>query len=164
MFVLGIDPGLAVTGYAVVSEGRGGPEAVSVGVVRTDPAAPMVERLVELHGGLASVIAESHPDVAAVEQVFVNRNLQTATSVGRACGVAMLAAGQAGLAVFEYSPSGVKNAVVGFGGASKDQVRRMLQRRLRLKSLPGPPDVADALAVAICHLQAASLALAVSER
>ncbi|MDP8959144.1 MAG: crossover junction endodeoxyribonuclease RuvC, partial [Actinomycetota bacterium] len=117
--------------------------------------------LVELHAELTVLIAEHQPAAVAIEEVFVNRNLQTATAVGRASGVALLAAGQAGLPVFEYSPSGVKNAVVGYGGASKDQVQRMLRRRFRVQNLPGPADAADALAVALCHLQTAGLRKAV---
>ena len=161
MFVLGIDPGLATTGYAVVGEGSEGLKAAAVGVIRTDPARSLAARLAELHRDLTDVIAEHHPEAVAIEQVFVNRNLETANSVGRASGVALLAAGQAGLPVFEYSPSGVKNAVVGFGGASKQQVQRMLLRRLHVQSLPGPADAADALAVALCHLQSGALRKAV---
>lgn len=162
MFVLGIDPGLANTGYAVVGESRRGLHTAAVGVIRTDPTGPAASRLAELYHDLTEVIVQHRPDAVAIEQVFVNRNLETANSVGRASGVALLAAGQAGLPVFEYSPSGVKNAVVGFGGASKQQVRQMLIRRLGLDNLPGPADATDALAVALCHLQSGGLIQAVA--
>jgi crossover junction endodeoxyribonuclease RuvC len=157
MFVLGIDPGLATTGYAVVGESRHGLRAAAVGVIRTDPARPLAGRLAELHRDLTQVIAEHRPEAVAIEEVFVNRNLATASSVARASGVAVLCAGLAGLPVFEYSPSGVKKAVGGFGGASKQQVRRMLLLRMGLDSLPGPADATDALAVALCHLQSGAL-------
>lgn len=152
MFVLGIDPGLTRTGYGLVRRGRG-LEAVAAGVIRTDPDRPMAERLVELERDLAAVIAEHQPDVAAIERVFTNRNRQTAIGVGRASGVAMLAAAKAGLTVAEYSPNEVKLAVAGDGAASKSAVASMVARRLGLGAVGGPADVADALAIAMCHLQ-----------
>jgi crossover junction endodeoxyribonuclease RuvC len=156
MFVLGIDPGLSVTGYGLV-EGSPSPLAHRAGVIRTDPELPTSQRLAELHGGLVEVVAECRPDVIALETVFTNRNLQTATSVGRASGVALLAAAQAGVPVFEYVPTEVKSAVTGDGSANKGQVQTMVARLLRLSTPPGPADAADALAVALCHLRAAPL-------
>jgi crossover junction endodeoxyribonuclease RuvC len=163
MFVLGIDPGLAVTGYGVIASG-GRPQAVAVGVIRTDPAAPLAERLAELYDDLAAVIAEHRPAVAAIEEVFANRNLHTVMAVGRASGVAILAAVRAGLAVTEYTPSAVKLAVTGYGNAAKDQVQAMVARRLGLPSAPSPADASDALAVALCHLQSSSLRDLIGER
>jgi crossover junction endodeoxyribonuclease RuvC len=157
MFVLGIDPGLSRTGYAVVDASGPHPRAVAAGVIHTDPAAPLADRLAELYRDLESLIGEHHPSEAAIEEVFVNRNLQTATAVGRASGVAILAAARSGLAVHEYSPSAVKMAVAGYGDADKEQVQAMVARRLGLLSAPGPADAADALAVALCHLQGAGL-------
>ncbi len=152
MFVLGIDPGLAATGYAVVEDSAGTSKAVGIGILRTDPAAPLPLRLTELHGDLEALIAEYRPDEAAVEEVFTNRNLRTATAVGRASGVVLLTLAQAGLPVFEYTPSAVKAAVTGYGNAPKEQVQRMVERRLGLTE-PASPDAADALAVALCHVQ-----------
>ncbi len=154
MFVLGIDPGLTTTGYGLIGEG---PRMVLAGVIRTDPAAPTPERLLELHRDLLGILAEHRPVVMAIEQVFSNRNLQTVASVGRASGVALLAAAQCGVAAFEYTPSSVKRAVAGYGSATKEQVQRMVAARLHLAQPPTPPDAADALAVAICHLQSAAL-------
>ncbi len=159
MFVLGIDPGLTATGFGLV---RSSGQAVAAGIIRTDPSAPIGARLSELYDDLRAIIEEHRPDVAAIEQVFVNRNRQTATAVGRAAGVAILAAAQTGLDVFEYSPTTVKKAVSGFGSAPKEQMQRMVMRRLNLREVPNPPDAADALAVAICHLQAAGLARSVA--
>lgn len=152
MFVLGIDPGLTRTGYGLVRRDRG-LTAVAAGVITTDPGSPMAVRLRELHQDLVSVIEEHGPDVVAIERIFTNRNRQTAVAVGRASGVAMLAAGQAGLDVAEYSPTSVKAAIAGDGRATKAAVSTMVARRLGLDAVAGPADVADALAVAVCHLQ-----------
>lgn len=152
MFVLGIDPGLTLTGYGLVRKGRT-LEAIAAGVIRTDPSGTIAERLLELHRNLQALIVEHRPTVMAIEQMFTNQNRQTAISVGRAAGVAILAAGQAGMQVFEYVPTLVKSAVTGDGGADKRAVQAMVARRLNLASAPAQADAADALAVAICHLQ-----------
>ncbi len=156
MFVLGIDPGLSATGYGAVESGHP-PAAVLAGVIRTDPDSPMAVRLAELYTGLTQVIAEARPDEVAVESVFTNQNLQTAISVGRASGVALLAAAQAGLPVSEYAPTAVKSAITGDGAASKKQIQQMVARLLRLTEPPKPADAADALAIALCHLRVAPL-------
>jgi crossover junction endodeoxyribonuclease RuvC len=156
MFVLGIDPGLSVTGYGLV-QGSHPPTAMRAGVIRTDVEATVPHRLAELHAGLVQVIADSNPDAIALETVFTNRNLQTAMSVGRASGVAILAAAQADVPVYEYVPTAVKAAVTGDGSANKGQVQQMVARLLRLAEAPTPADAADALAIALCHLRAAPL-------
>lgn len=152
MFVLGIDPGLTTTGYGLV---RGGhpPTAVAAGVVRTPTEMAIADRLVLLFEGLNDIISEHRPDVVSLETVFTNRNRHTAGSVGRASGVAMLAAAQAGLEVVEYVPTAVKAAVTGDGAAGKSSVAAMVARLLRLSAPPRPADAADALAVALCHLR-----------
>jgi len=156
MFVLGIDPGLSATGYGLV-EGSHPPRAIRAGVIRTDTALTVPQRLAELYAGLAQVIADTSPDVVAMETVFTNRNLQTAMSVGRASGVALLTAAEAGLAVHEYVPTAIKAAVTGDGSANKDRVQQMVARLLRLSEAPKPADASDALAIALCHLRAAPL-------
>ncbi len=156
MFVLGVDPGLSVTGYGLV-EGSYPPRALLAGVIRTDPEATPAIRLAELHDGLTQVISEASPDVLAVEMVFTNRNLQTAVSVGRASGVVLLAAARANIQVFEYVPTAVKSAVTGDGSANKTQVQTMVAKLLGLGEPPTPADAADALAIALCHLRAAPL-------
>ena len=153
MFVLGIDPGLTTTGYGAVRRESGQSEAVAVGVIRTDKDLPVAQRLLELHRDLEGLMADLKPDVVALEQVFVNRNLATATNVGRASGVVLLAAAASGLEVVEYSPSAVKATVTGDGTADKRQVQQMVARRLRLATAPTPADASDALAIALCHLQ-----------
>lgn len=154
MFVLGVDPGLTTTGYGVVATGGAdGPEMITVGVIRTDPAAPLGTRLKELHADLSDVIAEFQPTAVAIERVFVNKNLQTAMAVARASGVAVLAAAQAGLEVAEFTPTQVKSAVCGNGAAPKEQVQKMVASRLGLSDIPKPADAADALAIALSYIQ-----------
>ncbi len=150
MFVLGIDPGLTTTGYGLVRRGRS-LEAISAGVIRTDPGRPLGDRLLELHTGISSLIDEHAPHAMAIETIFTNRNLQTAAAVGRAAGVAILAAAQRRLPVFEYVPTIVKSAITGDGSADKRMVATMVGKRLGIAP-PTPADAADGLAVAICHL------------
>ena len=161
MFVLGIDPGLSTTGYAVVVDDGPRPRALAAGALRTSTDDPVERRLLELHRDLGALIAEYRPDEMALEQVFVNRNLQTATSVGRASGVILLAAAEAGIPAYEYTPSAVKMAVCGVGDADKAQVQAVIAMRLGLDAAPRPADAADALAIALCHLQSSSLRRAV---
>ncbi|MEX1038417.1 MAG: crossover junction endodeoxyribonuclease RuvC [Acidimicrobiia bacterium] len=156
MFVLGIDPGLSALGYGMV-EDTFPPTAHRAGVIRTDREASTEARLNELYEGLARLIGDAKPDSVAIESVFTNRNLQTAISVGRASGVAMLVAAQHGLAVHEYVPTAVKRGVTGSGTANKKQVQQMVARLLNLSEVPKPADAADALAIALCHLRAAPL-------
>ncbi len=152
MIVLGIDPGLTRTGYGLLRTGNP-PAAIAVGVISTQPGSADPSRLAELYRDISSVIDEHRPQVMAIERVFTNRNLQTAIAVGRASGVCLLAAAEAGIPVFEHSPTAVKLAVTGDGRATKDMVQRMIARRLGLDTKPRPADAADALAIALCHLQ-----------
>lgn len=153
MLVIGIDPGTATTGYGLVREDKDGNLAVSdYGVILTPPQTPMASRLQQLYESLQEVLILHRPDSGAVEKLFFQRNVRTALSVGQARGVALLALAQAGLAVAEYTPLEVKQAVVGYGAADKNQVQQMVRALLDLEELPQPDDAADALAVAICHL------------
>ena len=157
MFVLGIDPGLSTLGYGLV-EARGHEvNARAAGVIRTDASAEVGSRLAEIYRDLDALLEEYRPDQAAIEQVFVNRNLQTATSVGRASGVVLLALAQHGVEVAEYSPSAVKRALSGYGNADKAQMKKVVAMRLGLAEAPSPADAADALAIALCHIQSAPL-------
>ena len=161
MFVLGVDPGLTTAGYGVIETHGSSLRATTAGVIRTDPKASIGERLAEIYDDLQSIIHEFAPAEAAIEQVFVNRNLQTATAVGRASGVAILALTQAAVPVSEYSPTAVKMALCGNGNAPKLQVQRVVAMRLSLDAPPQPADAADALAVALCHAQHAPMRRAV---
>ena len=157
MFVLGIDPGLSITGYGIIDVTGRAMRAVTAGVIRTSPEDSIADRLGELANDLDAVIAEFAPAEAAIEEVFVNRNVQTAMAVGRASGVAILSVARAGISIAEYTPSAVKLAVTGTGDADKRQVQNMVARRLGLETSPGPADASDALGIAICHAQASTL-------
>lgn len=150
---LGIDPGIATTGYGLVRLlDDGGMQAVSFGVFVTPPDMPVHRRLLLLHGDLTELLTNNHPDTCAVEKLFFQRNVSTAIAVGEARGVVMLAIAAAGLEVAEYTPNEVKQAVAGYGSAQKRQVQEMVRTLLGLPEIPKPDDAADALAVAITHL------------
>jgi len=158
VFVLGIDPGVSRCGYGCLSGSTGvAPEVVAVGVLTTPPSDPLPERLAALHRDLRALIAELQPSAVAVERVFFQVNARTAMSVGQASGLAMAAAAQAGCEVVQYTPNEVKQAVAGYGSATKEQVQRMVQSLLGLAEVPRPPDAADALALALCHMAMAPL-------
>jgi crossover junction endodeoxyribonuclease RuvC len=161
MFVLGIDPGLTRTGYGIIETVGSRARPVAAGVVRTDPKAGIAARLTELYRDLQELITEHDIAEAAIEEVFVNRNLHTAMAVGRASGVALLTLGNAGIPVTEYSPSAVKMALCGYGDADKDQVQKVVAMRLGLPQAPEPADAADALAIALCHVQSMPMRRAV---
>ena len=157
MIVLGVDPGTALLGFGLVEEGAdgGGPRALDYGALATEPGEAMPLRLARLYDRLCDLLAAYCPDVLAIEQLFFARNVTTAIAVGQARGVVLLAAAKAGVEVAEYSPSEVKQAVVGYGKAEKGQMQEMVRLILGLAEPPRPDDAADALAVALCHLQTA---------
>lgn len=155
--VLGIDPGLTRCGYAVIESVGATVRAVAMGVIRTPPSAALPQRLAELQGELASLMDEFHPGAVAVEQVFFQVNVRTAMSVGQASGLALAEAAARGCEVVQYTPNQVKDAVAGWGGADKAQVQKMVQARLKLATIPNPPDAADAAALALCHIASAPL-------
>ncbi len=163
MFVLGIDPGLSRCGYGAVRRHAGGPHAAAGGVVTTAPDMPLPDRLLALHGELTELVAELRPDVVVVERVFFQTNVRTAMATGQASGLALLVAASAGCSVAQYTANEVKMAVCGYGAATKDQVQRMVATLLGLDAPPRPPDVADALALAMCHLTTAPLRHAIDE-
>lgn len=153
VLVMGIDPGIAITGYSFVRKGgQGSGQAEAYGCIRTPAHTELSSRLLLLYRDLNVLLEEHHPDVVAVEELFFNRNTTTAFPVAQARGVVLLAAAQHGLTVAEYTPLQVKQAVVGYGRAEKQQVQQMVKVLLNLPSLPKPDDVADAMAIAICHL------------
>ncbi len=156
MLVLGIDPGTAITGFGLVEQDDE-PRLVDAGAILTPAGTPLPERLLTIHQQLSGVIDAFRPDAVAVEELFFSKNVRTAMSVGHARGVVLLAAAQAGLPIYHYKPSEVKVAVTGYGNADKPQVQEMVRLLLRLDERPKPDDVADAIAVALCHLQSAHL-------
>ncbi|MDE2127855.1 MAG: crossover junction endodeoxyribonuclease RuvC [Armatimonadetes bacterium] len=151
MRILGIDPGTATTGYAVIQREGGNLVHICSGVIRTSAVSPMPDRLAAIHDRVLELISEHSPDVLATERLFFSNNVNTAFQVGGAIGVVLLAAAKCGLAWSEYRPNEVKMAVVGYGAADKKQVQYMVARLLNLKAAPKPDDAADALAIAICH-------------
>ena len=163
MLVLGIDPGTALTGYALVAEQDGEPCLVEAGVVRTAASLSPGARLQEIYQGLLALAQRMRPDAAAVEEVFFSRNVRTALAVGQARGVVLLAMADADVPVHEYKPTVVKETVTGYGAADKKQVQEMVRLLLRLTAVLRPDDAADAAAIAMCHLQCSRFARAVQE-
>lgn len=161
MRVLGIDPGTATTGFGLVvgADGRAQDlELVDYGVIRTAASTPMPDRLREIYEGLGELIEELRPDAMAVEELFFSSNVTTAITVGQARGVILLAGAQAGLPVHGYKPNEVKQAITGYGAADKQQMQDMVRMLLHLPAPPRPDDAADAIAIALCHLQTARYA------
>jgi crossover junction endodeoxyribonuclease RuvC len=151
MFVLGVDPGVSSCGYGCVERRSGKLRVVAAGAITTPRSAPLPERLADLARELRSLVVELAPSVVAVERVLFQTNARTAMSVGQASGLALVAAAEAGCPVREYSSNEVKSAVAGYGAATKAQVQEMVAVLLGLPDPPRPPDVADALALAVCE-------------
>jgi crossover junction endodeoxyribonuclease RuvC len=162
--IFGIDPGSDRTGYGCVESDGSRHRLVICGALRAGAQSSLPERLRTMHDGLAALLAEHRPDCVAVEDLFHARNVRSALTLGHARGVALLAATQAGLPVVAYAPAEVKRAVVGYGRAEKHQVQQMVGLLLGLAAAPSPHDVADALAVAICHLHHTGRVAAAAER
>jgi crossover junction endodeoxyribonuclease RuvC len=158
VIVLGIDPGLASTGFGVVAHQRGRLVALDGGCVETPAALELGERLAAIHVRLGELMDAYRPDAVALEDLYFGANVRSAFAVGQARGVVVLAAGQRGIRCSSYTPQQVKAAVCGSGRAAKDQVQRMVQALLALTDLPRPDHAADALAVAICHANGAPIA------
>ena len=152
MFVLGIDPGLTRCGYGCIDGSGARQRAVAAGVITTPTDRSVPERLAQLRQELVALIAECEPEVVVVERVLFQTNARTAMAVGQASGLALVSAIEAGVRVVEYSANEVKLAVAGYGAATKQQVQQMVKQLLGLTEVPRPPDAADALALAICHL------------
>ena len=156
MRIFGIDPGSDCTGYGCVDSDGGRHRLVVCGALRAPAHSTFPEKLLRVHDGLAALLARWRPECVAVESLFYARNVRSALRLGHARGVAVLAAVEAGLPVWEYTPAEVKRSVVGYGRAEKHQVQEMIKLLLGLNSVPAPHDVADALAVAVCHLHTSS--------
>jgi crossover junction endodeoxyribonuclease RuvC len=162
VIVLGIDPGVANTGYGVVAQQRGRLFALDGGVIETAAGLEIGRRLTTIHARVGELIDEYRPDAVALEDLYFGANARSAFAVGQARGVVMLAAGQRDVPCSSYTPQQVKSAVCGSGRAAKDQVQRMVQTLLALTELPKPDHAADALAIAICHTNGAPLAAALA--
>lgn len=161
---LGIDPGTAIVGYAVVAATGSELSMIACDVITTPVGMPFAQRLQHIYHCLSEIVATYHPQEGAMEELFFAKNARTALTVGQARGVAMLALANGGLSIAEYTPMQVKQAVTGYGSAKKDQVGEMVRIILHLPAVPRPDDAADAAAVAICHLNTARYSMLQGER
>jgi crossover junction endodeoxyribonuclease RuvC len=162
--LIGIDPGLAATGWGVVRFDGSRFRHLAHGVIKTDPGDPLPARLLAIHTEIRKVLTKFRPDEAGVEELFFQKNITSGMHVAHARGVVLLALGQKGIPVGSYTPQHVKLAVIGKGRAEKDQVQRLVAVLLGLDSVPGPDHAADALAVAICHANRSYLYVQQSKR
>ncbi len=153
MRVLGIDPGMAVMGYGLVDSHDDEIALVDCGALVSPERTPIGERLRYLYDELVKIIQHHRPEVVAVEQPFVAKNVRSALAIGRAQAIALLAAASNGIASYEYTPAQIKQRVANYGASSKEQIQEMVKFHLGLSEVPQPSDAADALAVAICHLR-----------
>ncbi|MDR0357716.1 MAG: crossover junction endodeoxyribonuclease RuvC [Clostridiales Family XIII bacterium] len=151
MRILGIDPGYAIMGYGIVDMNANRFALEECGVVATEAGMEMPARLKRIYAQLMEIIATFEPDVASIEELFFNSNAKTAIKVGEARGAAILACANSGLPIYEYTPLQIKQAIVGYGRAEKEQVQAVVKSILNLKETPRPDDAADAVAAAICH-------------
>ena len=151
MVILGVDPGFAIVGFGLIRADRGSQKLLRFGAVTTPAGLPLPTRLLQISNDMAELFATLRPDAMAIEELFFNNNVTTGIGVAQARGVILTEAERAGVPIYEYSPSEVKLAVVGYGKAEKRQVMDMTRRLLDLKAVPKPDDAADAVAIALCH-------------
>ena len=153
MRILGIDPGTLVVGYGIIDSQADTMSLVTYNAITCSPSSPISERLCFLFEKLSGIILKHKPDIVAIEQPFVSKNVKTALAIGKAQAVAILAASRQGIPVFEYTPAEVKRVVANYGASSKEQIQEMVKLQLGMDETPRPDDASDALAVAICHLR-----------
>ena len=151
MLILGIDPGLATIGFGLVAKNGDKYRAIEYGAITTPAGQKLTDRLRDIYESVATLIEKHKPDAFSIEELFFNTNVKTAISVAHGRGVCILAATVLNIPVFEYTPLQIKQAVAGYGRAQKGQVQRMVTSLLGLNAVPKPDDVADALAIAMCH-------------
>jgi crossover junction endodeoxyribonuclease RuvC len=161
--ILGIDPGIAIVGFGFIDKVGHKLVPVQYGSIQTEAHTDDAVRLRQVYDSIVQLIDKYKPDTVGIEKLFFNRNVTTALTVGQARGVLMLAAEQKGLPIGEYTPLQVKQAIVGYGKAEKKQVQEMVRMYLNLSAVPKPDDVADALAVAICHAHSSALQQKINE-
>ena len=164
MIILGIDPGTLTMGYGIIEANDDEITLVGCGALTSRARSPIGERLSYLYGALCEIISQYQPEAVAVEQPFMAKNVRSALAVGRAQAVAMLAASQQGIPCYEYTPAQIKQSVASYGASSKAQIQEMVKLHLGLAEIPQPDDAADALAVAICHLQETHLKRLIAEQ
>ena len=160
MRILGIDPGYGITGFGLVDAQRGQFQLLRCGAITTPAGMDFSARLEIIYEDMRQLLEMAKPDVVAIEELFFGQNVTTGIGVAQSRGVILLAIRQAGLPVYQYKPMQVKQAVVGYGNATKRQVQDMTKRLLRLQAMPKPDDAADAIAIALCHGRSATSLLA----
>ena len=156
MRILGIDPGVATVGFGIIASERGQQQMIQYGAITTSAGLPLATRLLQIANDVEQLIEQFRPDEIAVEELFFSKNITTGIAVAHARGVILCTAERLQIPVYEYTPMQVKQAVVGYGLAEKQQVMDMTRRLLKLKAIPRPDDAADALAIAICHARSAT--------
>ena len=156
MRILGIDPGYGITGFGILDAQRGSTRLVGCGAITTPAGMDFSARLEIIYNDMCDLLKKAKPDAVAIEELFFGQNVTTGIGVAQSRGVILLAIRQAGLPVFSYKPSQVKQAVVGYGNATKRQVQDMTKRLLGLQAMPKPDDAADAIAIALCHARSST--------
>ena len=156
MRILGIDPGVATVGFGIIASERGQQQMIQYGAITTAAGLPLATRLAQIAADMEQLIVQFKPDEIAVEELFFSKNITTGIAVAHARGVILCTAERLQIPIYEYTPMQVKQAVVGYGLAEKQQVMDMTRRLLKLKAVPKPDDAADALAIAICHARSAT--------
>ena len=164
MRILGIDPGYGITGFGLVDAQRGQFQLLRCGAITTPAGMDFSARLEIIYEDMRKLLEVAKPDVVAIEELFFGQNVTTGIGVAQSRGVILLAIRQAGLEVYQYKPMQVKQAVVGYGNATKHQVQDMTKRLLRLQAMPKPDDAADAIAIALCHGRSATSLLAQAQQ
>jgi len=157
VIILGFDPGIAIVGFGVIKKEGNLIRPLQYGSIQTKAGLDISIRLKQVYDAAKEIIDTYKPEAVSIEKLYFNRNVTTAFAVGQARGVLMLAAVQAGIPLYEYTPLQIKQAIVGYGKAEKKQVQEMVKMYLNLKEVPKPDDVADALAIAICHAHSAKM-------
>ena len=164
MIILGIDPGYGITGFGIIESDRGNCSLVGCGAITTPAGADFSARLEMIYEDMRALLEKAKPDAVAIEELFFGQNVTTGIGVAQSRGVILLAIRQAGLQVYPYKPMQVKQAVVGYGNATKHQVQDMTKRLLHLEKLPKPDDAADAIAIALCHARSSTSLIAKAMR
>ncbi len=162
--ILGIDPGIAIVGFGLIESESGRAKMLNYGAITTEAGLPLATRLWQIGNDMEELIGQCKPDAIAVEELFFNNNITTGIAVAHGRGIILYIAEKYGIPLFEYTPSQVKQAVVGYGKAEKRQVMDMTKRLLHLNSVPKPDDAADALALALCHSRSATSLLVEAEQ
>ena len=163
MRILGIDPGYGITGFGLVDAQRGQFRLLRCGAITTPPNTDFSWRLEVIYNDMVELLRVTKPDVVAIEELFFGQNVTTGIGVAQSRGVILLAIQQAGVPIFQYKPMQVKQAVVGYGNATKHQVQDMTKRILHLQAIPKPDDAADAIAIALCHARSSTSLLALAQ-